>query len=247
MDGSWWGSVEVWPVVRFTLLVATLSTAATALPAIWVARCLVRRPESEQSRWRGRSLLEALVHLPLVLPPTAVGFLLLLLLGRGGPLGEGLSRLGVDVAFTPLAVVIACAVVSFPLFVRGVRGALEEIDPRLLQLARTLGRTPREVFWRVELPLAWRGVLAGGVMAFARALGEFGATILVAGNIPGRTQTLALALFQQVQTGNDRAAILLAGIAGVIAFVALLVVDRLQRRRDHEVGGLGRRNPGSER
>ena len=143
--------------------------------------------------------------------------------------------LGIDVAFTWKGVVIASAVMSFPLLVRSARSAFEEVDPRLPAVARTLGRGPLGAFLAVELPLAWRGVAGGTVLSFARALGEFGATILVAGNIPGRTQTLALALFQEVQMGRDRAAAALAGIAALLAAGALAVADALVRRRERRL------------
>lgn len=211
----------------FTVGVATAATVSILFPGVAVGWALSRRG------WRGRSLVEALVSLPLVLPPTAIGLALLLLFGRHGVLGGPLYRsFGIDVAFTWKAVVIASGVVAFPLLVRSVRSALEEVDPRLLGVARTLGRGPLGAFFAVHLPLAWRGVLAGTVLAFARALGEFGATILVAGNIPGRTQTLALALFQRVQVGRDGEAMALAGVSAGLAFAALLGVEWLTRRRE---------------
>lgn len=211
----------------FTVQVAGLSTLLILVPGLALSWAL------SKPGWRGRSLVEGLVTLPLVLPPTAVGLALLWLLGRKGPLGSILhERFGLDVAFTWKAVVVATAVMSLPLLVRSARAALEEVDPALLGVARTLGRSPSRVFLEVQLPLAWRGVLAGLVLAFARALGEFGATILVAGNIPGRTQTLATALYQRVQAGDDGGALQLAGLAAALAFAALLAVERLQRRRE---------------
>jgi molybdate transport system permease protein len=161
-----------------------------------------------------------------------VGFALLLAVGAGGPVGRFTRDvLGFDIAFTWRGVVVACAVVAFPLLVRSVRTALEEVDPELVAVARSLGRSPLAAFVEVELPLAWRGVLAGTVLAFTRALGEFGATIVVAGNIPGRTQTLALALFHHQQMGEDREALAFAGIAALIAFAALFAAERLVRGR----------------
>jgi molybdate transport system permease protein len=209
---------------------ATLATAAVLAPGVALAWALSRRA------WRGRALVETLVSLPLVLPPTAVGLGLLLLLGRNGPLGGWLyQRLGIDVAFTWRAVVIASGVVALPLLVRTARTALEEVDPRLPGVARTLGRGRWRTFFEVELPLAWRGILAGAVLAFARALGEFGATILLAGNIPGRTQTLALALFQRVQVGRDREALALAAVSAALAFAALAGAEALARRRERRL------------
>ena len=146
-----------------------------------------------------------------MLPPTAVGLLLLEMLSRRAPLGAFLSGHGFEVVFTGKAVLLAMAVMSFPLLVRSARTAFEEVDPKLVGLARTLGCSPAAAFFRVTLPLAWRGVLAGVVLAFARALGEFGATIMIAGNIPGRTRTLALAIFHDNQIGRDDRALVLAG------------------------------------
>jgi molybdate transport system permease protein len=207
--------------------VAAGATALLVIPGLAVAWVLARP-------WlRLRALLETLVSLPLVLPPTAVGLGLLTLFGRSGPLGRPLyEHLGIEVAFTWRAVVLASAVVAFPLFVRSARSAFEEVDPRLPAVARTLGRGPFRAFLQVELPLAWRGVAAGAVLAFARALGEFGATILVAGNIPGQTQTLALALFQRVQVGRDREALALAVVSVLLAAAALVLSEALVRRRD---------------
>lgn len=218
---------ELVRIVGFTVAQAGLATLLIVAPAVAVAWALSRRG------WHGRALVETLVSLPLVLPPTAIGLALLSVCGRQGPLGR-LARglFGVDVAFTWRAVVVASAVVAFPLLVRSARSALEEIDPRLPAVARTLGRSPLRVLVEVELPLAWRGLLAGMVLAYARALGEFGATILVAGNIPGRTQTLALALFQRVQTGRDGEAWVLAGIAVGLGALALAVVEALVAGRE---------------
>ena len=213
-------------VVLLTLEVAAAATALILVPGIAVGGALAR------PGWRGRLVVETLVTLPLVLPPTAVGLALLVALGSGSPLGAFLhDTLGIEIAFTRRAVVLACAVVAFPLLVRSVRSALEEVDPELVGVARSLGRSPLGAFFEVELPVAWRGVLAGAVLAFTRSLGEFGATIVVAGNIPGRTQTLALALFQRIQVGREREAMALAGIAALLAFAALLWAELLARGR----------------
>jgi len=220
-------AIETGQIVLFTLAAAAAATALNLAPGIAMAWLLSRRG------WRGRTVVETLVSLPLVLPPTAVGLALLLLFGRNGPLGRPFYAVfGFDIAFTWRGVVLASAIMSFPLLVRSARSAFEEIDPRLPAVARTLGRGPWRAFFEVELPLAWRGVLAGTVLSFARALGEFGATILVAGNIPGRTQTLALALFQEVQMGRDRRALELAGIAALLAALALGLSEALMRRRE---------------
>jgi molybdate transport system permease protein len=216
---------EDFQVVAFTLQMAATATAAILVPGVVAAIFLARY------RGPGRGALETVLSLPLVLPPTAVGLALLELLGRNRPLGSWLAARGVEVVFTWKAVVLATAIMSFPLLVRSARTAFEEVDPRLVGLARTLGCGPAGAFFRVTLPLAWRGVLAGTVLAFSRALGEFGATIMVAGNIPGRTQTLALAIFHETQLGRDERAMALAGVTVALAFAALWVTEWVVRRR----------------
>ena len=211
-------------VVLFTLGVAALSTLVILPPGIAVALALARY------RGPGRSVMETVLSLPLVLPPTAVGILLLELLGRRRPLGAWLAAHGIEIVFTWKAVLLATAVMSFPLLVRQARTAFEEVDPRLPALARTLGCGPLRAFFRVTLPLARRGVLSGTVLAFSRALGEFGATVMIAGNIPGRTRTLALAIFHENQVGRDDRALALVGVTVVLAFAALWTAERLHRR-----------------
>jgi molybdate transport system permease protein len=186
-------------------------------------------------RGPGKGALETLLSLPLVLPPTAVGLLLLELLARRAPLGAWLAARGVEVVFTGKAVLVATAVMSFPLLVRSARTAFEEVDPRLVGLARTLGCGPFAAFFRVTLPLARRGVLAGTVLAFSRALGEFGATVMVAGNIPGKTQTLALAIFHDSQIGRDDRALVLAAVTVALAFAALWLTEWITRRHGRRV------------
>jgi molybdate transport system permease protein len=214
-------------LVRFTVQVALAGVLLTlpfgVLLGLWLAR----------TRSGARSFVETLATLPLVLPPTVVGLVLLELFGRNRPLGRWLyESFGLSVAFTWRAVVIASAVVAFPLLVRTVRTSFEGIDPRLESLARTLGRGPLYVFFTVTLPLASRGIVAGAILAFSRALGEFGATILVAGNIPGETQTLSLAIFQLVQIGRDAEAYRLAAITVAVAFAAIWFSERLVRPRE---------------
>lgn len=208
-------------IVPFTLVVAATSTIIIAPLALALAAW----------SWRAgvkAAVIDAIAALPLVLPPTAVGFILLELLSRRGPLGF------LDVLFTPAAVVIACAVMSFPLMFTAFRVALETTDRRYFDLARTLGATPARAFLRVTLPLAWRGLLSGVLLAYCRAIGEFGATILVAGNIPGRTQTLALAIYDRVQEGRDADAALLVVyvilIALSLAGISTMLIHRQRRR-----------------
>jgi molybdate transport system permease protein len=209
--------------------VATLSTLVI-LPLGVVAALVLAR-----FRGPGKGVLETLLALPLVLPPTAVGLLLLELLARRGPVGAWLHARDIEVVFTWKAVVVATAVMSFPLLVRSARTAFEEVDPRLVGIARTLGCGAWAAFFRVTLPLAWRGVLAGTILAFSRALGEFGATVMIAGNIPGKTRTLALAIFHDSQVGRDDRAMVLAGVTIALAFTALWVTEWISRRRGRAV------------
>jgi molybdate transport system permease protein len=215
-----------WQLIGFSVRMA-LASLALVLPvglavAWWLAKC----------NGRGKSLVETCVTLPLVLPPVVTGLLLLRLFGRRGPIGGWLhDALGIDVVFTWRAVVMALAVMSLPLFVRAARTAFEEVDAKFEQMARTLGAGEWRIFFTITLPLARRGVLAGTLLAFARALGEFGATIMVAGNIPGRTTTVPVAIYQSVQTGDDARAWTLAGVSALIAFGAVLVGEILMKRR----------------
>lgn len=215
-----------WQILGLTLRTAALSTLLIIPPGLAIAWLLARK------RWRGKSLVETLVALPLVMPPVATGLILLELLGRRGPVGGWLHRaFGLDIVFTWRAVVVAMMVMSFPLLVRAARVAFEEVNPRLEQIARTLGAREARVFVTITLPLAARGILSGLLLAFARAIGEFGATILVAGNIPGRTTTLSLAIYNLVQLGRDAEAFRLLGMAVVIAFAAVWTTEALLRRR----------------
>jgi molybdate transport system permease protein len=214
-----------WQIVAFTLEVAALSTLVIAPFGLVVAWLLARHD------WPGKSLVETIVTLPLVMPPVATGLLLLKLFGRRSGIGQFLDRAGLDVVFTWRAVVAAMMVMSFPLLVRGCRVAFEEVNVRLEQVARTLGASNRRVFFTITLPLAARGIVGGLVLAFARAIGEFGATIIVAGNIPGRTTTIALAIYEKVQLGHDADAYRLLGAAVVIAFLALWISEAFLRGR----------------
>lgn len=217
---------EDWQIVSFTLGVSLLSTLLI-LPFGVTLAWLLARPG-----WKGKSLVETLVALPLVMPPVATGLILLKLLGRRGLLGSFIERnLGFEIVFTWRAVVIAIGVMSFPLLVRAARVAFEEVNPRLEQIARTLGGGELRVFLTITLPLAARGIISGTLLAFARALGEFGATILVAGNIPGKTATLSLSIYSLVQLGRDRAAFKLLAVSVVLAFAAVWISECVTRRR----------------
>ena len=215
-----------WPeLLRLTALAAAAATIVVAPAALLAGFWLARRDS------RLKPVVEALVLLPLVLPPVATGLLLLKLLGRRGPLGSILhDALGIDVAFTPAGVVVAMAVMALPIFVLSARAAFETVDVRLEHVAATLGASPLRVFATVTLPLAWPGLLAAVVLAFARAVGEFGATIMVAGAIPGRTATLATGIWQHVQAGDDAGALSLMAVSLVLALGATVAAGLLSRR-----------------
>jgi len=216
-------------VLWVTLRVALTATLVAAPIALGAGYLLAR------ARFRGKSVVETLVALPLVLPPTAIGYVLLTLFSRRGPLGSQTLGFDPDILFTWRAAVIASAIVALPLAVRTARVAFEEIDPRLESMGETLGLSRARVFATITLPLARRGLIASLVLAFGRALGEFGATVIVAGNIPGRTQTLALAIFNDIQLGRDDHALFLVGVTVVIAFALMACVERLSRPRADEV------------
>lgn len=217
-----------WSAVRLSVQVAACAVALGLPLAVPLAYLLARY------RGAGKWLIETAVNLPLVLPPVVTGYALLVLFGRQGLLGSALERgLGLRVVFTWYGAALAAAVVSFPLMVRALRLAFAGVDPRLPQLAETLGATPLDAFATVTLPLAWRGVLAGAVLGFARSLGEFGATILVAGNIVGQTQTIPLAIYSQLNRpdGVEHAWPLVVASV-VLACAALAASEWLERSRE---------------
>ncbi len=219
-------TAEEWQIVWFTAWVSALSTVIILPFGLALAWVLARRD------WPGKSLVETFVTLPLVMPPVATGLILLKLFGRRGAIGGFLhNQLHLDVIFTWRAVLLALSVMSMPLLVRAARVAFEEVNPRLEQIARTLGAGGLRVFFTVTLPLAVRGVIGGMLLAFARALGEFGATIMVAGNIPGKTSTLSLAIFENVQLGDDPRAFRLLGVSVILAFTAVWCSEFFLRRK----------------
>ena len=219
----------IWGPLLLSLQVAVFATALAAVAGLALALWLAR------SDFRGKSLVETVVSLPLILPPSVVGYYLLLLLGRSGPL----YVLGLRLVFTWLAAVIASAVVALPLMVQSSRAAIAAVDPLLEKAAGTLGAPPWKVIWDVTLPLSRRGILAGVVLAFARSLGEFGATLMVAGNIPGRTQTLPLAIYDLVQANQMPQANGAVLLMTAIAFGLLFAVNRLEKRYDRTHSGKG--------
>lgn len=215
---------SIWHV---TLLTVSLALAATAimLPVGLLLAWILAR-----GRFPGRVLLETLVSLPLVMPPVATGLLLLMLLAPRGPIGGALANAGIDVVFTRKAVVIAMAVMGLPLLVRTARAGFEQVDHRYESVAATLGARPLRVFLTVTLPLAMPAVAAGAVLSFARAIGEFGATMMVAGSIPGSTRTLAVAIYSFAETGRDTEAAQLVGVSAALAFGALWLSNRITAR-----------------
>jgi len=215
--------MSVLPVLLLTLQVAATATALVLVPATFLGYALARW------KFRGQRLLSALVGLPLVLPPTAVGFLLLRLLAANGPLGRDTLGFDLGLVLTWKGAVLAAGSMSIPLVVRTARVTFEGVDPRLETMARTLGFGPVAVFFRVTLPLAARGLLAALILGFTRSLGEFGATVTLAGNIPGRTQTLASAIFSAQQVGDDAHANALMAIAVVVGFAAIVTAELLAR------------------
>ncbi len=221
-----------WNALRLSLLVASVAVLASLPVAIPLAYRLAR------SRSRGMWIVETLVNLPLVLPPVVTGYLLLVAFGRSSPLGGFIERvLGFSIAFTWIGAAIAAAVVGFPLMVRAIRLAFEAVDPRLELAARSLGANRLGSFLTVSLPLAKRGVIAGAVLAFARGVGEFGATIMIAGNIPGKTQTLPLAVYSLTEQPDGFAeSWRLVALSVAIAAAAIVVsrwVERRQRKQSH--------------
>lgn len=205
-------------LILLTLQIAVVATVINLPIAIGLSWLIVKR------RVWGSFLLDVLVSLPLALPPVVSGYFLLLLLGRQGPVGALIrDTLGVDIVFTWVAAALASAVVSFPLMARGVMTAIEGVDERLERSARSLGAGALRVAFTITLPLAYRGIMAGVLLGFVRALSEFGATIVVAGNIPGRTQTLPLAIFEKVQLGRDADALRLVGVSIALAVATILV------------------------
>lgn len=212
-------------IAIFTAGMAIIATALTLPPGLLAGWLLARR------RFVGKSVIETLVTLPLVMPPVATGLILLRLLGQRSPLGRALDAIGVEVVFTWKAVVMAMVVMSFPLVVLNVRAAFEQLDPRYEKMAASLGAGPVRVFLTVSLPLVKRSIAASALLGFARALGEFGATIVVAGAIPGSTQTLSVAIFNLTEVGRDAEAMSLLAVSVALAFCAMLASNIVLRRR----------------
>ncbi len=216
--------MDAWHITWFTLATAAVATVLMLPPGLALAWLLARR------RFRGRVLLETIVSLPLVMPPVATGLLLLWLFAPLGPAGRALASLGVEVVFTWKAVVLAMTVMGLPLMVRTARAGIEQVDGRFEAAAATLGAGPVRVFFTITLPLARPAIVAGAALGFARALGEFGATVMIAGSIPGATRTLAVGIYSLAETGRDQEAFVLVAISATIAFAALWVSNWLTSR-----------------
>ena len=215
---------QAWVALALSLKVAGWATGLNLVLGTAVGFLLARR------RFIGRELIDAVLTLPMVLPPTVLGYYLLVLVGKRGWLGAWLyDSFGINLIFTWQGAVLASTIVAFPLVLKSARAAFEGVDPQLEQAARVLGLGEWALFFRVTLPMAWRGILAGVLLAFARALGEFGATLMVAGSIPGRTQTLSIAVYEAVQAGQDSVANVLVLIVSLTCVVVLLLAGRLAR------------------
>lgn len=213
-----------WFPLLLSLRVASVATVFAALIGVGGAYLLAK------GTFRGRGLIEAVASLPIVLPPTVLGYYLLVLLGTQSPVGQLWENLfGSRLVFTVKGAVIAATVSALPFCLRTARAAIEQVNPKMEAAARTMGLSEWKVALYVTLPLARRGIIAGIALGFARALGDFGATVMVAGNIPGRTQTMPIAVYDAVQTGDDARAALMAAILGGVAIVILLVVNRLSK------------------
>ena len=220
--------MDMLQIVGLTMQVAVVGTAINLPIALCVSWLIVKR------RIRGRLVVDALVSLPLAVPPVVVGYALLLLLGKNGALGGLLDRLGIEVVFTWFAAALAAAVVSFPLMARSIMIAMGEVDERLEMAARSLGAGALRAALTITIPLAYRGILAGTLLGFVRAVSEFGATIIVAGNIPGKTQTLPLAIYSRVIAGDDALAIRLIAVSVALAVATLLLHNQLLGRTRRE-------------
>ncbi len=214
---------EIINIVGSTVLWAALSTCMVMVPGIWLAYLLAR------CDFPGRNIVSTFTSLPLVLPPTAMGYLLLRLFADQGLLGRDSLGIDLGILLSWKGIVVACSVMSMPLVIRTARVGFEEVNPRLESMARTLGFSPLKTFFSITLPLASRSLLAAAILGFTRAMGEFGATVILAGNIPGRTQTLSSAIYSAQQAGNETRANILLVIALVVGFVAVFLTEWLSR------------------
>jgi molybdate transport system permease protein len=214
----------IWPALKLSLLVVSCATIIIAALGLGIAYFLAKR------EFRGKELLDAILTLPLVLPPTVTGYYLIVLLGRRGLIGKWIYDLtGWTVVFNWWGAVVAAVVVALPLMIKSARASIESVNPQYEIASYTLGKSKLETFLRITLPLARRGILAGLILSFARALGEFGATLMIAGNIPGRTQTMPLAIYEAVSAGDEARAQLLAVVLTLVSLLAVYLTNKLGR------------------
>jgi len=217
-------SQSAFDIATFSAAMALLATAVALPPAVLLGWVLARHS------FPGRSLVETLCTLPLVMPPVATGLILLRVFGRRSPLGQALDAAGVEVVFTWKAVVIAMAVMSLPIILLTAKAGFQQLNPRFEQMAASLGASPARVFFRISLPLAGRSVIAAALLGFARALGEFGATIMIAGGIPGQTETLSVAIYRLTEIGRESDAMSLMLLSVGLAFIAMLASNHVLRQ-----------------
>ncbi|UPA29683.1 molybdate ABC transporter permease subunit [Terrisporobacter glycolicus] len=223
------GLTPLWISIRTSLL-ATFITFFIGIGSAYLVA-------NYQGKWKG--LIDSLFTLPLVLPPTVLGFFLLLLFGKNGPMGKLLALMDKSIIFTWSATVIAATVVAFPMMYRSARSAFEQIDINLISVAKTLGLSNWKIFYKIAIPLAWPGIIGGLVLSFARALGEFGATLMIAGNIPGKTQTMPLAIFFEVQAMDYKGAMLWVMTIVAISVVMILILNKWSDKQQEIVGKRG--------
>ena len=225
-------SPNPWSAVKLSFLVALASTLAGFFPAVWLGWILARK------EFWGKTVISTIVLVPLVLPPVVTGFILLSVFGAQSPLGSRMASMGIPVPFTILGATLAALTVGLPLYVISVRNAFQAVDPSYEDVAATLGQPPWRTFRRVSFPLALPGIVAGGVLAFARALGEFGATVVLAGNVEGSTRTIALAVYTLLESPQGRESIwVLVGASVVLSLLALLGFEALSRHQRRQMGG----------
>ena len=202
-----------------SLKTAFLATIITSIIGIFISYKMANY------KGRGRGLIDGVFTLPLILPPTVIGFFLLLICGKNGPVGKLLKLFDTNIIFSWSATVIAATVVAFPMMYRTTRSSFEQIDPNIISAARTLGLSEFKIFYKIAIPLAWPGIIAGIVLSFARAMGEFGATLMIAGNIPDKTQTMPLAIFFAVESGNMSTALKWVAIIVFISFIMIMILN----------------------
>lgn len=226
-------NIDFWPlwISVKTAFCATLITFFLGIAAAWLLAWY---------KGKLKGVIDSILTLPMVLPPTVVGFILLVIFGRNGPVGKILNYVGIQIIFSWPATVIAATVVAFPMMYKTSRGAFEQVDRNIIYAARTLGVSEWRIFWKVTIPLAWPGIAAGSVLAFARALGEFGATLMIAGNIPGKTQTIPITIFFSAEGGEMDKAILWVALIFVISLIVMTLMNHWNEYQRKKIQSAGR-------